>query len=59
MYDLYEKLCKAKGVKNAEVARATGIAPATFTDWKQGRSQIKADKIQKIADYVLRFCVFR
>ena len=51
MYELYEKLLKKRNVRSADVSRATGISTSTLTDWKKGRSQIKADKIQKIADY--------
>lgn len=51
MYDRYCKLRDEKGVKDAAVARETGIPRSTFTDWKNGRSQPKNDKLQKIADY--------
>ena len=51
MYELYEKLLKERNVRSADVAKATGISPSSLTDWKKGRWQIKADKIQKIADY--------
>ena len=51
MYDRYCKLRDEKGVKDATVARETGIPRSTFTDWKNGRSQPKNDKIQRIADY--------
>lgn len=51
MYEIFEKLLKEKGVKAADVTRATGIASGTFTDWKKGRYIPKTDKMQKIADY--------
>lgn len=51
MYDYYEELLKRHGCKSADVAKATGIHPSTFTDWKKGKSAPKADKLQKIADY--------
>ena len=51
MYDRYCRLRDEKGVKDATVARETGIPRSTFTDWKNGRSQPKNDKLQKIADY--------
>ena len=51
MYARYCKLRDEKGVKDATVARETGIPRSTFTDWKNGRSQPKNDKIQRIADY--------
>ena len=33
------------------VAKDTGISASTFTDWKNGRSVPKADKMKRIADY--------
>ena len=51
MYEIYEKLRDSKGVKDATVAKATGIGKSTFTDWKNGRSSPKGEKLQKIADY--------
>ncbi len=50
-YDIYLKLLKEKGVKNADVSRATGVHPATFSDWKKGKSKPKQEKLQKIAQY--------
>lgn len=49
----YEKYCKLRdslGLKDASVARATGIGKSTFSDWKSGRSEPKNDKLQKISD---------
>lgn len=51
MYEKFEKLMNERGVKPADVAKATGIKPPTFTAWKNGKYNLKADKIQKIADY--------
>lgn len=51
MYKIYCKLRDAKGVKDADVVKATGITKSTFSDWKNGRSKPKNDKLQKIADY--------
>lgn len=51
MYEIYCKLRDEKGVKDAVVARETGINKSTFSDWKSGRSQPKGEKMQKIADY--------
>lgn len=50
-YYVFEKLRRNKGVSVAEVCRNTGIAPATITDWKHGRTTPKADKMKKLADY--------
>ncbi len=51
MYDIYCKLRDQRGVRDADVVNATGITKSTFSDWKSGRSNPKADKLQKIADY--------
>lgn len=50
MYEIYCKLRDAKGMKNSDVARETGITKSTFSDWKNGRSNPKDAKLQKIAD---------
>lgn len=52
MYERFESILAQKGIKASQVAKATGIPPSTFTDWKKGRSKPKADKIKKIADYL-------
>ena len=54
MYEIFERLLKAKGISAYRVSKDTGISTATLSDWKTGKSTPKADKLQKIADY---FCV--
>lgn len=51
MYERYLELLKEKGVKTSDVAKATGIHPSTFTDWKKKKSSPKYDKLEKIAAY--------
>lgn len=51
MYEIYCKIRDSRGIKDADVVRATGITKSTFSDWKSGRSTPKQDKMQKIADY--------
>lgn len=51
MYAKYVELRDAKKVRDADVARATGIAPSTFTDWKNGKSVPKLEKLLKIAAF--------
>lgn len=51
MYERYLELLNENACKSADVAKATGIHPSTFSDWKKGKSSPKYDKIQKIADY--------
>lgn len=52
MYDVFADLCQRRGVRTADVAKATGIGPSTFTDWKKGKiSSPSADKLRRIAEY--------
>ena len=52
MYAIYDELRKERGVRNADVAKATGISPSVFTDWKHGRiKNLASDKLALIADY--------
>ena len=52
MYEIYQRLLDEKGLKNADVARATGISNMTLSDWKRGKSVPKSDKMRKIAEYL-------
>lgn len=50
---MYKKYCELRDslkLKDSDVAKASGIAKSTFSDWKSGRSTPKPDKVQKIAD---------
>jgi len=51
MYEKFAQLLKDRGVTPNVVASATGIAQSTLSDWKNGKSTPKLDKIIKIADY--------
>ena len=51
MYEIFEKLCNLKNVTPYRVSKETGIATSTFSDWKNGNSTPKQDKLKKIADY--------
>ena len=50
-YEIFEELLHKKGVKIADVVKATGMTPATIYDWKAGRYRPKDDKRKMIADY--------
>lgn len=50
-YENFKKLCESKGVKPADVSKATGIATATLSSWKNGNYVPKQDKLQLVADY--------
>ena len=51
MYEKYVELRDAKKVRDADVARVTGITPSTFSDWKRGKSVPKLEKLLKIAEF--------
>lgn len=50
-YQKYADLRNKKGISDYQVWKDTGIATATLSDWKNGISKPKADKLKKIADY--------
>ena len=50
-YSVFDRLLSERGVTVYQVAKATHIAASTFTDWKNGRSTPKVDKLSRIADY--------
>lgn len=51
MYEIFEKLCKKKNVTPYKVGKETGIAGSTLSDWKNGKSVPKQNKLQKIAEF--------
>jgi transcriptional regulator with XRE-family HTH domain len=51
MYEIFEQLLQLNNITPYRVAKETGIATATLSDWKNGKSTPKQDKLQKIADY--------
>lgn len=51
MYEIFEQLCKEKGVTAYKVCKVTGITTATISNWKAGRYTPKQEKMQKIADF--------
>ncbi len=51
MYNKFVELLQSNNVTAYQVAKATGIANSTFSDWKAGRSNPKTDKLKKIAAY--------
>lgn len=45
------ELRDSKGLTDYKVSLDTGITKSTFSEWKNGRSQPKLEKLSKIADY--------
>ena len=50
-YEYFENLLNERNITVYRVSKATGISASTFTDWKNGRSVPKADKMKRIADF--------
>jgi repressor LexA len=50
-YKTFEELLKINKTTVYRVAKDTGIAASTLSDWKNGRSAPKADKISILAQY--------
>ena len=49
-YENYCKIRDSKGMKDADVVKATGIPKSTFSEWKKGTYQPKEAKRRKIAE---------
>ena len=49
MYERYCELIDSLGYRDSDVAKGTGITKSTFSDWKNGRSIPKDEKLKKIA----------
>ena len=49
-YEKFAKLLEEKGITPYKVHQMTGIATATLSDWKNGKSTPKTDKLSKIAE---------
>ena len=50
----YRRFCELLELNNTtvyRVSKSTGISASTFTDWKNGRSVPKTDKMKRIADH--------
>ena len=51
MYEKFAELLEQNNVTAYQVAKATGVATATLTEWKKGTYTPKVDKLKAIADY--------
>lgn len=49
-YARYAEMRNARNLKDIDVSKATEIPASTFTDWKNGKSSPKIEKIVRIAD---------
>lgn len=51
MYSIFAQLLQKRGVTAYQVSKATGVSQSSLSDWKNGKSKPKYDKLKKIADY--------
>lgn len=51
MYGKFAQLLTIHKITANTVAKAVHVNASTFTDWKQGKSLPKLEKLQKIANY--------
>ena len=49
-YGRFSSMLQDQDITPYKVSKNTGIATATLSDWKNGKSMPKQDKMQKIAD---------
>ncbi|MDK2809200.1 MAG: hypothetical protein PWP24_1937 [Clostridiales bacterium] len=52
MYQKFRKLIDERGITAYRVSMDTGIAQSCLSDWKNGRSKPKIDKLIILADYL-------
>lgn len=52
MYEIFAQLLTQKGLKAADVCRATGIKSPVFSEWKKGKSKPNTEKMLKIANFL-------
>ena len=51
MYKKYEALLKKTGKTSYQVSKDTGIAQSTLSEWKNGTSNPKVDKLIILSNY--------
>ena len=51
VYEKYVELRDSRGISDYRVSKDTGITKSTFSDWKNGRSSPKIEKLKILADY--------
>ena len=48
-YENFVRLLKERNMRPADITKKTGIASGTFSDWKNGKTEPKADKLYLIS----------
>lgn len=51
MYEKFAELLEKTNKTAYQVSKDTGIAQSVLSDWKNGRSKPKAEKLKILADY--------
>ena len=51
MYKVFEQLLQKNGISSYKVSKDTGISQVTLSNWKNGISTPKQDKLKILADY--------
>ena len=51
-YATYAEVRDSQKLTDYQVAKGTGIAPSTISDWKLGKSVPKVDKLMAIAEFL-------
>jgi len=52
LYQNFRRLIENRNITPYRLAKDTGIAQSTLSDWKKGKSVPKLDKLIKIANYL-------
>ena len=51
MFEKLDDLLKERGITAYRLAKDLEMSPMVFSDWKNGKSKPKVDKLKKIAEY--------
>ena len=51
MYDKFVELLQKNNLTSYQVSKKTGISQSTLSDWKNGKSKPKVDKLFILAKY--------
>lgn len=52
MYEIFARLLQEKGITPYRVSKETGVSQGSLSDWKNGKSKPKYEKMIKIADFL-------
>lgn len=51
MYEIFAQLLQERGITPYRVAKETGVSQGSLSDWKNGKSTPKYEKMIKIAEF--------